>query len=281
MGYSAAVIKVMLASPSDVSQERRIARDILHEWNAVHAEDRRTVLMPIGWESHSFPEMGDRAQAIINKQVLNDCDLLVAIFWTRLGTPTGAAPSGTVEEIEEHLATGKPTLIYFSSAPVRLDSVDQDQYDALVAFKASCQQRGLIEEYDDLAAFGEKFSRHLAHVVIHKFSSLSTDDEVIDGQRPGGPAMSEAARELLLEAAGDRNGTIVKLETMAGTRVQANGREFIQRADARSEAKWRGVVEELQRLGLIEDRAGMGELYFLTDSGYSAVDLLGGTAISN
>jgi hypothetical protein len=27
-------------------------------------------------------------------------DILMGVFWTRLGTPTGKAPSGTVEEIE-------------------------------------------------------------------------------------------------------------------------------------------------------------------------------------
>lgn len=71
--------------------------------------------------------MGDRPQAIINKQLLEQSDLLVAVFWTRLGSPTGATNSGTVEEIEEHLAAKKPTMLYFSSAPVRPDSVDNEQ----------------------------------------------------------------------------------------------------------------------------------------------------------
>ena len=61
------------------------------------------MLLPVGWETHATPAMGDRPQAIINKQILAGCDLLVAVFWTRLGSPTGAAASGTVEEIEEHL----------------------------------------------------------------------------------------------------------------------------------------------------------------------------------
>ena len=94
--------------------------------------------MPVGWETHSSPEMGDRPQAIVNRQVLADCDLLVAILWARLGSPTGEAPSGTVEEIEEHLAAGKSAMIYFSTAPVRLDSVDSEQYSALLEFKESC-----------------------------------------------------------------------------------------------------------------------------------------------
>jgi len=118
VSYSPTVFEVMIASPSDVPQERLIAREVITEWNTIHAKDRQTVLMPIGWETHSTPGTGDRRQAIINGQLLKDADLLVAVFWTRLGSPTGVARSGTVEEIEEHLRAGKPAMIYFSSAPV-------------------------------------------------------------------------------------------------------------------------------------------------------------------
>jgi hypothetical protein len=280
VGYDAKVIKVMLASPVDVAQERRVARDVVYEWNAVNAEDRRTVLMPIGWESHAFPEMGDRPQAIVNKQVLKGCDLLVAVFWTRLGTPTGEAQSGTVEEIDEHLVAGKPALIYFSSAPVRLDSVDKGQYDALLEFKESCRQRGLVAEYENLKAFRLTFSRNLAQVMIQKFARGSTSGNAHIEQPPADPTLTDEARELLGEAASDPNGTVMKLVSMGGTHVQANGREFATLGDARSEAKWRRAIDELDALNLLEDRAGKGELYFVTDAGYVAVDHMGGPADS-
>src|SRR5205814_8286775 len=112
-----------------------------------------------------------RPQAIINKQVLAECDLLIAVFWTRLGSPTGKSPSGTVEEIEEHLKAGKPAMIYFSSAPVRPESVDQKQYKALLQFKEKCLKRGLIETYDSLSGFRDKVSRQLAHTVLRSFAA--------------------------------------------------------------------------------------------------------------
>ena len=80
----------MIASPGDVAAERNVIREIITEWNNVNADSRRTVLLSIGWETHSVPEMGNRPQAIINKQILGGCDLLVGVFWTRLGTETGA-----------------------------------------------------------------------------------------------------------------------------------------------------------------------------------------------
>ena len=135
MSYKSTVFKVMIASPSDVCAERTIIREVLAEWNAVHSEMRQVVLLPVGWETHSSPEMGDRPQAIINKQILKNCDLLVGVFWTRIGTATEDYPSGTVEEIEEHIKAGKPVMLYFSSAPVLPDSVEADQYAELKRFK--------------------------------------------------------------------------------------------------------------------------------------------------
>ena len=122
MPYDAKVVTVVIASPGDVAQERLAAQRIVYEWNAIHSRDRAIVLQPVMWETHASPAMGDRAQGIINHQIIKDADLLVAIFWTRIGTPTGAAASGTVEEIEEHLKASKPAMIYFRqylSDPIR------------------------------------------------------------------------------------------------------------------------------------------------------------------
>ncbi|TOH23138.1 DUF4062 domain-containing protein, partial [Vibrio parahaemolyticus] len=62
MSYNARVFNVMIASPGDVASERSIIRDVIYEWNAVHSSSRNIVLLPIGWESHSSPEMGHSAQ---------------------------------------------------------------------------------------------------------------------------------------------------------------------------------------------------------------------------
>ena len=276
MGYTANVVKVMIASPSDVAQERRLMRDVIQEWNVIHAEDRNIVLMPVGWETNSSPDMGDRPQAILNKQLLTTCDLLVAVFWARLGTPTGVAASGTVEEINEHLAAGKPVMIYFSSAPVRLDSVNAEQYERLRTFKEELRQKGLIDEYEDLAEFREKFARHLAQTIIQQFTNDEYNGEVDQGpRRKPRPALSESARNLLLEATQDHQGVIMRLDYADGTHVvQTNSRDFLESGDARSVAQWRGAVDELHDLGLVEDRSGKGEVFFVTDAGYRVGDFL-------
>jgi hypothetical protein len=275
MAYRASVYRVMIASPSDVSAERRVAVDVIHEWNAIHSSDRHIVLIPVTWELHASPAMGDRPQSVINRQVLRDSDLLVAMFWTRLGTPTGVAASGTVEEIDEHLSAGKRAMIYFSSSPVRPDSVADDQYAALRQFKDECRKRGLIEEYDSVGEFREKFARQLTQTVIRDFAKDDESDVLVLGAalRTDLPALSEAARELLAEAAKDASdGAILCLGTIGGLLVQANGKSFTDPGSPRSEARWRGAVKELSDLGLVEDRGHKGEVFSVTDAGYRVAD---------
>lgn len=161
MPFSAQVLKVMIASPSDVIEERKAVREIPHTWNDVNSAFRNLVLLPLGWETNTTPTMGAHPQEIINKQLLEEADILVGIFWTRLGTSTTAYKSGTVEEIKKHTDAGKTAKLYFSTSPVRPDSVDPEQYQALREFKSECQGGGLLETFTDLADFRAKFERQL------------------------------------------------------------------------------------------------------------------------
>ena len=69
MAYQAKVIPIMLASPGDVSEERDVIREIIHDWNDVNAIASRTVLSPVGWETHSSLELGERPQELVNSSV--------------------------------------------------------------------------------------------------------------------------------------------------------------------------------------------------------------------
>jgi hypothetical protein len=88
------------------------------------------------------------------------------------------------------------------------------------------------------------------------------------------PDLSREARELLLEAALARDGLITRFSTFGGVSVRTNQRNFAENADARSVAQWRGAVDELRDHRLIEDRAGNGEVFYLTAAGYKTADLL-------
>lgn len=162
MAYEARVFQILIASPGDVQDERKILADIIYEWNAVNSRERRVVLLPLRWETHSAPEMGSSPQVVINRQVVDQCDVAIGIFWTRLGTPTAEAESGTAEEIERVGNMGKHVMLYFSRAKVELDLIDVDEYMRLKDFKTKTFPQGLIENYSSLSEFREKLTRQLA-----------------------------------------------------------------------------------------------------------------------
>lgn len=277
MSYNSKVFNVMIASPGDVASERTIIRDVIYEWNAVHSESRNIVLLPIGWESHSSPEMGSSAQDIINKQVLDKCDFLVGVFWTRIGTATSEYASGTVEEIEKHIASEKPAMLYFSSQPVALDSVELKQVEELNEFKKSCQSRGLYEGYDSHADFKEKFYRHLQLKLndhpLFKTISPSENSEPVESSTKL-PPLTQESRVLLKEASLDPHGHILHVRYMGGTDIQTNGKNLILSNERRDIAKWESALEELTNKELLVERGHKGEVFEVSNLGYQIADMI-------
>lgn len=285
MAYGATVIPVMIASPGDVSEEREIIREVIHSWNNVNSLKTKVVLIPAGWETHSSPELGERAQELINSRILKDCDLLIGVFWTRLGSPTGKAESGTVEEIEEHIGAGKPAMIYFSSKPVAPQSIDQIQYSALQDFKIRCKKLGLVEEFENTIDFKEKVNRQLQICLNNNkylqslfLATVSPEDEQpstisdsVSGQY--GLRLSEEAKVLLEAASKDRRGSILKIAVIGGRFIQVGGMSFGGK-DGRENAKWESALNELIKHDLVAARGYKGEVFELTHEGWKVADYL-------
>ena len=161
MSFPATVFRILIASPSDVVTERDIAVKVIQQWNNLNAAERHIVILPLMWETHSAPEYGKRPQEVINRQIVDYCDLLIGIFWTRVGTPTGTAESGTIEEIERVANAGKLVMLYFSQAKQDLDKVDLDQLSKLREFKRKTFPKALIETYADPIEFHDKLSKQI------------------------------------------------------------------------------------------------------------------------
>ncbi|MFC4150574.1 hypothetical protein ACFO0M_30345 [Micromonospora mangrovi] len=177
MPFDARVFQVLIASPGDVHQEREILAEVVYEWNHVNSRDRGVVLLPLRWETHATPEMGSRAQAVINRQVVDQCDMVVGVFWTRLGTPTGKAESGTAEEIARVGGAGKPVMLYFSRSKVDPESIDIEEYGRLREFRGNTYPRGLVESYSSTSEFRDKFARQLAIKMLEVVAEDAVDNE--------------------------------------------------------------------------------------------------------
>lgn len=143
------ILEVLIASPSDTSAYRDTVERAIHDWNSEHAVDTGTALLPRRWERDAKPAMGASPQQIVNDQIVDRSAILIGVFWTRLGTPTTSADSGTAEEIERFAQAEKPTHVYFSRQPVALDSVDTSEYERLKEFRAAIEAKGLIGTFLD------------------------------------------------------------------------------------------------------------------------------------
>lgn len=124
-------MKIFIATPSDLAEERNIFVDIVTEVNQIKGHSAGYHLEPVGWE-YTLPGNG-RAQSLINEQLLH-CDLFIMVLWERWGTPTGEYSSGTEEE-------------YF----VALDSYDRcDRPKMWIFFKESIKNNTDIEKIKEL-----------------------------------------------------------------------------------------------------------------------------------
>lgn len=175
MAYNARVYRILIASPSDVIEERNQISKVIQEWNDLQSFNRKVVLLPLKWETHSSPELGKRPQDIINKEVVDYCDMAVGVFWTRIGSPTGTHKSGTIEEIERVGKSGKIVMLYFSKAKIEPDSIELEQYQNLKEFKKKTYPNGLIETYTDIVDFRDKFAKQLE---IKLRSIIGSDNDV-------------------------------------------------------------------------------------------------------
>src|SRR6185503_2260810 len=93
-------IRVFLASPGDLRDERVAAKAMVDHINKMLSDFEGYHVDLVGWED-TLPQYG-RAQAVIN-QDLETCELFVGMLWERWGTPPskdGAFTSGFEEEYE-------------------------------------------------------------------------------------------------------------------------------------------------------------------------------------
>jgi hypothetical protein len=268
MGYQANVLRVMIASPGDVLEERKIVTEEIYRWNDAHGEARSIILQPVKWETHSTPRLGKDPQAELNEQITESADILIGIFGNRIGTPTERHVSGTVEEIKNHVGAGKTAKVYFSDAPVPPSTIDPDQYKALQAFKGECRHLGLYATYADIDSFRRDFKQHLdIELNAPRYQWLLVRSPVSGNQQT---QISEDSMSLLTTAAQGSGLIFVQLGA-DGDRIIADNKTFTDRS-TRSLARWREAVNQIVQFGYAEElQPGTGR-FEVTHLGYRAAD---------
>lgn len=170
MTSQATVYRILIAAPNDVIAEQRAIQEMISSWNTKYSAKMKAVFLPVLLEAQMVQEMNDRPQVLLKNQVIKDCDILIGIFWTRIGPDAALAESITIKVINDFLKSGKAVMIYLSSAPAVPGSVDLKQYGILMKFMDEFLKQGLVINYDSIGDFREKISMQIISnmLKIHK-----------------------------------------------------------------------------------------------------------------
>lgn len=136
--------KIMLGGPNDTEEKLKVIENAINEWNKRYTDVFKVQFNFLSGKSAAPLLMKDTdGQEVINDQVIPNCDMMLALFWTRLGSPTQRAESGTLEEIEQFLNAKKRVLLYFSESVILPTGIDSKQFKNVLAFKKEIEEKRL------------------------------------------------------------------------------------------------------------------------------------------
>ncbi len=201
------ILKVMISCPRDVSEEAETVDNTLAELNRSIGDLLDVRFEVFRWERDSTPGLAQHPQDVINSQFAETFDILVAIFWTRVGAATPRSISGSIEEVSIAIQrirknpNSAKLLVYFKSANPPLDSIDPTQFAQLIQFKESLGSEGVLyKTFPDVDALRGYLGPNLTHAAkelldhsIDLPSAISTTpqkesvaDEIIDDDDDNG-----------------------------------------------------------------------------------------------
>lgn len=151
MAYPTLALHLLISAPGDVPlEDMAVLRKTISQWNLNLGRVVGLTVLPVSWTEHAVAEFGERPQAILNHQIVKEADFAVAVFYDRLGTPTGEAESGTAEEIKTLVDAGKSVAVLVSSAlRAPLAGLALDERQRLSAYLDELRGTALVFEYKD------------------------------------------------------------------------------------------------------------------------------------
>lgn len=160
---------LLISCPGDIHSELPLINKAVEEFNSLFSDTLGISIRTKHWSKNAYAQSGGKPQALLNGQFVKDCDAAVALFWTRFGTPTDEYGSGTEEEIEIMLGSGKQVFMYFSDKPISPSRHNIVEYSKVQAFRDKYKGRGLFFTYTTDEEFYKLFFAHLTqHFIAEK-----------------------------------------------------------------------------------------------------------------
>jgi hypothetical protein len=177
MAYSGTIRRCLISSPGDVAHgDLTIVRNQMNRWNGVYGDTFATAIIPISWGTHAAAEFGQAPQEILNKQLVDRCDMCIAIFAARLGTATRNSESGTAEEIERLADANKYVGVLRSlKPPDSVKNINGTQLRKLEKYLDKISDKSLVMDYKDDAELVNRIDAMLTWAVSSDQSRSVTE----------------------------------------------------------------------------------------------------------
>lgn len=166
MAYQSVTALMLVSAPSDVpDDDLATVKRTVSQWNWNTGRPTGVTVVPVSWSEHAVAEFGDRPQQVLNDQLVDDSDMAVALFADRLGTPTGVAESGTLEEIYRLVEAGKHVSVLVNRGARSLKGEAAIEEKArLEKALADLRDRAIVLEYTDQAGLSSHLNSMLSMV---------------------------------------------------------------------------------------------------------------------
>lgn len=152
---------ILISCPSDVAPYVEYIKRAVNSFNNGYGKNCNISLRTRYWKDDGFSESGGMPQDLLNKQLVDDADMGVAVFWTRFGTKTQNYGSGSEEEIEKMISDKKQMFIYFMGKAVELSEINTREIEKINRFKEKYKDRGVYYDVNNEVELEQKFRDHL------------------------------------------------------------------------------------------------------------------------
>jgi tetratricopeptide (TPR) repeat protein len=162
-------IRVFIASPNDLAEERRVFRSAIDQLNDGFGDGANVEYVALGWED-TLASTGRRSQGIINKDI-DSCDVFILAMHRRWGQDApdaGIYSSYTEEEfhraMERWKKDGTPEIfVFFKRVDAAFEADAGPQLKKVIEFRKQLEEtrKILYHYFDSLDSFLKEVDTHL------------------------------------------------------------------------------------------------------------------------
>jgi hypothetical protein len=172
-----AKVRIFVSSPSDVDHERALLKEICERLRQEYLSYFE--VQPVLWEEEALTADRNFQDGILRPA---DCDIVVVVLWTRLGTPLPQEPYGGmtgtqwefVNAVEASARSGRPEVLVYKKTKSKLVDITNAE-----ATREALDDRRRLEDFFRVNFFNEDASFRRA---FRTFDSDAGFRDLLEGQ---------------------------------------------------------------------------------------------------